>query len=66
MYSKVNFCRKIACADLLLTSSVAPNCWHQFQAQMAAPKTLKEREEKEDVENTETEREGEGRWRDAV
>lgn len=23
----------------------APNCWHQFQAQMAPPKTLREREE---------------------
>ena len=30
----------------------APNCWHQFQAQMAAPKTLKE---KDDQDNTETE-----------
>ena len=40
----------------------APNCWHQFQAQMAPPKTLKEREEREDlVETTETEREGEVR-----
>ena len=26
-------------ADLSLQ---APNCWHQFQAQMALPKTLKE------------------------
>jgi 1-phosphatidylinositol-3-phosphate 5-kinase len=23
----------------------APNCWHQFQAQMAPPKTLRERED---------------------
>ena len=37
----------------------APNCWHQFHVQMAGPKTLKEREEREDgAENTETEREG--------
>jgi 1-phosphatidylinositol-3-phosphate 5-kinase len=40
----------------------APNCWHQFQAQMAPPKTLKEKEEKEDTaEAVETDREMEGK-----
>ena len=33
----------------------APNCWHQFQAQMAPPKTLKEGE-KGEMEETEAER----------
>ena len=40
----------------------APNCWHQFQAQMAMPKTLKEKEVVDDgAENTETEKEADGR-----
>ncbi|KAK3117277.1 Mitochondrial distribution and morphology protein 12 [Teratosphaeriaceae sp. CCFEE 6253] len=34
----------------------APNCWHQFQAQMVPPKTLKEREDREETEDTEAER----------
>ncbi|KAK0998115.1 Mitochondrial distribution and morphology protein 12 [Friedmanniomyces endolithicus] len=34
----------------------APNCWHQFQAQMNPPKTLKEREDREETEDTEAER----------
>ena len=38
---------------------VSPTAWHQFQAQMAAPKTLKDKEEV--AEATETEREGESR-----
>ena len=39
---------------------VSPTAWHQFQAQMAAPKTLKEKEDKDEVvEATEAEREGE-------
>ena len=43
---------------------VSPTAWHQFQAQMAAPKTLKDKEEV--VEATETEREGEGRRSEGV
>ncbi|KAK3674915.1 Mitochondrial distribution and morphology protein 12 [Recurvomyces mirabilis] len=44
----------------------APNCWHQFQAQMMAPKTLKEREEgREETEDTEAER-YEGRRSDGL
>jgi 1-phosphatidylinositol-3-phosphate 5-kinase len=36
---------------------VSPTAWHQFQAQMAAPKTLKEKEDKEEVaEGTENEK----------
>lgn len=39
---------------------VSPTAWHQFQAQMAAPKTLKEKEDKEEaVEATATETEKE-------
>ncbi|KAK0309563.1 Mitochondrial distribution and morphology protein 12 [Friedmanniomyces endolithicus] len=34
----------------------APNCWHQFQAQLNPPKTLKEREDREETEDTEAER----------
>ncbi|KAK5724092.1 Mitochondrial distribution and morphology protein 12 [Elasticomyces elasticus] len=34
----------------------APNCWHQFQAQMVPPKTLKEREDRDETEDTEAER----------
>ncbi|KAK1057269.1 Mitochondrial distribution and morphology protein 12 [Friedmanniomyces endolithicus] len=34
----------------------APNCWHQFQAQMNPPKTLREREDREETEDTEAER----------
>lgn len=38
----------------------APNCWHQFQAQMVPPKTLHEREERDEgTEDTEAERERE-------
>jgi len=38
---------------------VSPTAWHQFQAQMTAPKTLKDKEE--GAEATETEREGESK-----
>ncbi|WPG97509.1 Hypothetical protein R9X50_00028600 [Acrodontium crateriforme] len=37
----------------------APNCWHQFQAQMMPPKTLKERDERDEItEDTDLEKDG--------
>jgi len=45
----------------------APACWHQFQAQMVPPKTLREREEREELtEDTEAEREKGDRRSDAT
>ncbi|EMC94572.1 hypothetical protein BAUCODRAFT_73198 [Baudoinia panamericana UAMH 10762] len=41
--------------SMMAYALVAPNCWHQFQTQMALPKTLKDREEKEETEDTEAE-----------